>query len=671
MSLKSFHRGYITTSLLVIPLITLVFATALQAQTDDLLEENSFLNMSIAELSDMDVSAVTGATETWFRSPAAVYVITQDDIQRTGHQNIADLLRMVPGVNVAQVSANSWSVGTRGIQGQFTDSMLMLVDGRSVYDPLQYVIRWDTQDMIMDDIQNIEVIRGPGTTLWGSNAVNGVVSLTTKTAEQTQGWLFNSVFGTQLEPIVSLRYGDKINDNTHFRVWSKYANRNSLVHEDGSDAPDDWDMFRAGFRLDVDAPNQLNWSIQGSFFHTDRLGGDSLLPDPTTSFATNYAITDGRISNGYIQATLSQQSNEENKWTIMTSYERSNRSTHDGFESLRDMFEIDYRHRHTINQDMLLIWGGSWRYTSDHTEASSAVAFIPQDKTTNLVTGFLQGSWQFMDDKLALVLGTKLEHNDYTGFEYHPSARLSFTPDINNTFWSSISRAVRTPGRVNSSSQITPFYADTGLLAGGPPSGFIIPIQIGSNGQELSSETLFAYELGYRTHLGNDWTIDWTGYLNRYNNLITTSDTNFGQLTNDLEGEVYGSELSVTWIPSPTLRLEAGYGFSRSFMHGNGESSYENSFPVNQFHLRSYLDIGQDLELNAAMYYVDEVEIQDAESYLRLDLGLTWHVNANLNLSLWGQNLLDNQHSEFFDNDRSMEVSQIPSSVFLRVNMTF
>lgn len=650
------RRAYFQLACLLLMCIT----TTTHAQQENLLQDNDFLNLSIAELADLDVSAVTGTTETWFRSPAAVYVITQDDIQRTGHQNIADLLRMAPGVNVAQVSANNWSVGTRGMQGNFTDSMLMIVDGRSVYDPLQSVIRWDTQDMIMDDIQSIEVIRGPGTTLWGSNAVNGVVSLTTKPAKQTQGWLLNTVMGTQNQPVVSLRYGDKIDDNMHFRIWTKYANRNALVYSDGSDPPDDWDMFRTGFRIDVDAPDQLNWSVQGSFFHTDQLGGETRLPDPTT--ITTNAISDGRITNGYLQATITRQKNEQSKWTVMSSFDRSIRVTHDGFESLRDIFELDYRHRAALNDDLLLIWGASWQYTSDQTEPSIAVAFNPQSKNTNLVTGLLQGSWQIMDDQLTMVLGTKIEHNDYTGFEYHPSARLSYTPDINNTFWTSVSRAVRTPGRVHNSSQITVAYA--------PPFP-LTPLTIGTNGNELGSEKLYAYELGYRTHTGRDWTIDWTGYFNQYSSLITTTKTSKLQLTNNLKGEVFGTEMSVIWVPSPTLRMEAGYGYCRSFMHGDDEGSYEESFPVNQFHLRSYLDIGQNLELNTALYYVDEVQRQDADSYLRLDMGMTWHVNANLNVSLWGQNLLDNQHVEFFDNERSPEVMEVPSSVYVRVNMTF
>lgn len=652
-------------------LVILTMGSLLHAQNESLLQDNEYLNLSIAELSDLDVSAVTGTTETWFRSPAAVYVITPDDIHRTGHQSIAELLRMVPGVNVAQVSSNSWSVGTRGFQGQFTDSMLMMVDGHSVYDPLQSVIRWDSLDMILDDVQSIEVIRGPGTTLWGSNAVNGVVSLTTKSASQTQGWLFNSVIGTHEKPTVSLRYGDALDDNAHFRIWTKYANREALVHADGSDAPDDWDMFHGGFRLDVDAPNDLNWTLQGSFFHTDQLGGDTKLPDPNAHFSSNYAITDGRITNSLLQFTANKQVNEKSKWTFMSSYDRSARSTHDGFESLRDIFEMDYRHRLAVTDDFLLIWGASWQLTSDHTEASSAVTFNPSDKTTNLYTCFLQGSWQLWDDKLALLLGTKLEHNDYTGFELHPSLRLSFTPDHNNTLWTSISRAVRTPGRVNSSSQITPFYADSGLLAGGLPSFIYVPINLGANGNELDSEKLYAYEVGYRTHLFSDWTLDWTAYVNRYQQLITLSQSVIGQLTNDLDGEVYGTELSLTWIPSPTFRMEAGYGYCRSFMHGDSESQFEDSFPNNQFHLRSYLDIGQNIEANAALYYVDNVKKQQAANYLRLDLGMTWHVNGNVDVSLWGQNLLDNQHAEFFDSERSQQVSEIPSSVFVKVNMTF
>jgi iron complex outermembrane receptor protein len=653
----------------VVMTLILVLAMSVNAQPDAA-PDNAFMNLSIEELSSLDVSSVTGVTETWFKSPAAVYVITQDDIQRTGHQSIADLLRMVPGVNVAQISSNNWTVGTRGLQGNFTDSMLMLVDGRSVYDPLQFVIRWDTQDMVLEDIQTIEVIRGPGTTLWGSNAINGVVSLTTKPASQTHGWLFNTVIGDHDQPTVSLRYGDQIQDNMHFRIWSKYANRAAYKHADGSDAPDDWDMFRSGFRFDVDAPDQLSWSVQGSLFHTDQLGGDSNIPDSTTSFATTNIITDSRITSGYLQATINQQSSDQNKWTVMAAYDRTIRSTHDGFESLRDIIDLDYRQRYALDDDLLLIWGASWQYTADHTQASPAVAFTPNDKCTNLFTAFIQSSMQFLDDKLALVIGSKFEHNNYTGFEYHPSARVSWTPDINNNLWASVSRAVRTPGRVNTSSQITPFYADSGILGGGPPSGILIPLNIG-NGQDLESEELIAYEMGYRTHLGPQLLVDWTAYINSYDKLITSSQTNFGQLNNNLAGQIYGTEISIVYNPAPTWRLEAGYGYTRSFLHGDREAEYENSFPKNQFHLRSYLDIGQDIEFNTALYYVDNVNTQQADSYLRLDAGLTWHIKSNVSASFWAQNILDNQHTEFFDNERSAEVTEVPRSFYARINMTF
>ncbi len=649
-------------------ILSLIVTT--HAQHQETQPNNAFMNLSIEELGQLDVTAVTGVTETWFQSPAAVYVITQDDIQRTGHQSIADLLRMVPGVNVAQISSNNWTVGTRGLQGNFTDSMLMLVDGRSVYDPLQFVIRWDTQDMILDDIQNIEVIRGPGTTLWGSNAINGVVSLTTKPASQTQGWLFDTVIGNHEQPTISLRYGDKIEDNMHFRIWSKYANRDAFKHADGNDAPDDWDMFRTGFRFDVDAPDQLHWSMQGSFFHTDQLGGDSNLPDPSTFFASSNVITDGRINSGYLQATITQQRDDENKWSIMAAYDRTTRTTHDGFESLRDIIDLDYRQRYALDDDHLLIWGASWQYTSDHTEKSPAVTFTPQDKCTNLFTAFIQSSMQFFDDKLALVIGSEFEHNNYTGFEYHPSARISWTPDINNNLWASVSRAVRTPGRVNTSSQITPFYVDTGILGGGPPSGILIPLTIG-NGQDLEPEVLLAYEMGYRVHLGQQLLVDWTAYINNYDNLITSSQTDFGQLNNNLQGQIYGTEISIVYNPAPSWRLEAGYGYCRSFLQGDREVEYETSYPANQFHLRSYLDIGSDLEINTALYYVDNANAQQADSYLRLDTGLTWQVKSNLSISLWAQNLLDNQHAEFFDVERSAEASEVPRSIYARINMTF
>lgn len=631
---------------------------------------NQYISFSLEELSNLDITSVTGIEEDWFRSPAAVYVITQEDIQRTGHESIADILRMVPGVNVAQISSSAWIVGTRGIQAHFTDSMLLLVDGRSVYDPKQSVLFWDTQDMILDDIQQIEASRGPGSTLWGSNALNGVVSLTTKSAKDTQGWLFKVKTGTQEKPVVSLRYGDQINDNTHFRVWTKYANHGASKSADGSDAQDNWDMFRTGFRLDVEAPNTLDWTVQGSFYHTDHMGDTIQTPDPTASFSSFLKTSNIRISTGNLQATIQKQTNDNNRWTFRTSLDRTIRSTANGFESQRDILEADYRQRVAINDNSLIIWGTSYKLTADKTESSTALEYIPQDETVHLFSCFVQSTTQYFDDKVSMVLGCKFEHNDYTGFEYHPSARLSWAVNDINTFWASISRPVRNPGRTNTAARITPFFADTGLLGNGPPSGILIPVTVGGN-DDLESETMSSYELGYRSHLGRKFTVDIATYFNKYQQLITNSIANPGELNNHLNGEIYGIETSLVWTPAPTLRLEAGYALNRSTLHGDSDSNHEESYPINQFHFRTYLDIGKDIELNTALYFVDQRQTEEEKSYLKLDLGLTWRLSEKIELSLWGKNLLDSQQVEYYDTNRHVAPYEIPQNFSVSVKMTF
>ena len=630
-------------------------------------EDNQFINLSIEELNNLDVTSVTGVEEQWFRAPAAIYVITQEDIQRTGHQTLADLLRLVPGIDIAQASSNTWSIGARGIKGNYGDSLLMLIDGRSVHDPLQSFIRWDTQDMVLNDIKNIEVIRGPGATLWGSKAVNGVINVTTKSAKDTQGWYFSGITGTHERANFSLRYGDQIGQNTAFRVWSKYTNRSAFKTPDGSDHHDDWDLYTTGFRIDTDAPNNLTWSLQGGVAFSDQLGGLVNQAIPNTHLGFNNIITDGRVQGAYLQTTISQQINDHNKWTILGSYEHNTRSTLSHLGTERNTFDLDYRHRLATSDNQLFVWGAALRISADDTQASATVAFDPQSDLTHDQSFFIQSSTKLFDDKISLVLGSKFEHNDFSGFEYHPSIRMTWLPNQDNTIWAAVSRAVRSPVRSNTDTIITPFYVDPGLLAGGGPVG-AFPVTV-SGTRDLKSEKLISYEMGYRTHLTKDLTLDAAGYFNDYSELISISDQ--FKINNNLGGNVFGCELNAVWTPAPSLRVEAGYSYARSFLQGDLSELLETGYPENHFHLRTYLDIGNSLEWNGALYFVDENKTYNADAYVRLDTGLTWRIDSHASLSLWGKNLLDNQHSELYDPTQKNVAAEVPRSFMLQLKMTF
>ena len=623
---------------------------------------NEYLNLSIEELSTLDVTSVTGVEEQWFRSPAAVYVITQEDIDRTGHQSLAELLRIVPGIDISQPSSNNWTIGTRGVTGNYTDSLLMLIDGRPVQDPLQAFIRWDTLDLILKDISNIEVIRGAGSTLWGSAAVNGVINVTTKSARKTQGWQYIAATGSHEKVRMSLRYGDQIDDSTYFRVWGKYTNRDAFKKTDGSDHYDDWDLFTTGFRIDSDGEQDYSWSVQGGISFSDQLGSSMRLAIPGEHRKTTNLVSDTRVETGYLQATLKKQINENNKWSVLGAFEHNNRRNVSGLLTKRNTYTADYRHRYSINDEQLFVWGAGLRINTDDTENSDVEIYDPQSELTYDANCFIQSSTNLFHDDVRLIIGSKFEHNRYVGFEYQPSLRLTWTPNTKNTLWTAISRAVRPPSRSTADSSYIPSYVTV--------SGFNFPI-ISSGSRDLKSEELISYELGYRTHLTHDLTLDVASFYNRYENILTQSEEAPFSLNNSITGNVIGGEINVVWTPAPSLRTEAGYSFAKTKASGDYEYIAENSYPQHHFHLRSYLDIGENLELNGALYYVSDKDALHADKYLRLDTGLTWKINPTTSISLWGQNLLDTQHSESYDDARDYYPTEIPRSFYIQLNMKF
>ncbi len=630
--------------------------------------ENAFLNLSIEELGQLDVTSATGVEEQWFRAPAAIYVITPEDIQRTGHQTLPELLRLVPGLDVAHATSNQWSIGARGIKGNYGDSLLMLIDGRSLYDPLLGYIRWNTQDLVLNDIKNIEVIRGPGATLWGSKAVNGVINVTTKSARDTQGWYLSGIGGNKQRANISARYGGQIDDNTYFKIWTKYANHGPSKKINGQDHYDDWDYYSSGFRIDTEAPDNLTWALHGGFGFSDQLGGMSTEPAPNTHFGVNSIIGDNQSLNYFLHATLKKQVSDQNKWNASASYQHSTEKIRTDLKLLRDTFDLDYRHRYATSDTQLFVWGASARMSTDHTYQSTYAEYIPDEELTYNFSSFLQSSTTFFDDHVSVILGSKFEYNNYSGFEIQPSIRATWTPDSNNTIWGAVSRAVRTPSRSSVDARSTAFFVDPSLLLGGPPSGFYLPAVIAANG-DVESEKLVSYELGYRSRLPGNLTLDLATYFNHYTDLVSISNT--FDINNNLAGEVFGGEINLVWTPAPTLRVEAGYSYAKTSMHGDLSDEVQASYPENHFHLRSYLDINQDLECNAALYYTGENRTFSADPYLRLDIGMTWRLNANTSLSLWGQNLLDNQHPELIDVFQMPEPTEVPRSLYLQLNMTF
>jgi iron complex outermembrane recepter protein len=627
-------------------LSTLALASLCAAAEDDDLELAELSKMSLEELMSTRVTSVAGVEEGWFQTPASMYVITNEDVRRTGHRTLADALRVAPGVFVGQVNSHAWTVGTRGFNGGLANKTLVLIDGRRVYDPLFSGTYWDVQDVLLEDLDRIEIIRGPGPTLWGSNAVNGVFNIMTKSARDTQGLYVGAGGGTHERGFGEARYGGQIGENQWYRVYGKYLERDELEMRGPTDGHDDWNQIRGGFRYDLDNKEDGFLTVQGDIYNSPRLGESVRVPVPDATAVFEQNTSDARTEGGNLLVRFGQEA-KDNGWRVQAYYDRAVRVVSAGFQVERDSGEIDFRHHFRLGERNELIWGLTAYSTYGQTEAGPTFILDPEGRAFTTLSAFVQDTFTIVEDRLFAMVGSKFEHNSFTGFEVQPSGRLWWTPSDRHTLWGAISRAVRVPSRTEEDALLVFLVGDPGVLAGGAPTGVFLPFGV-SGSNDVDSEELIAYEAGYRVKPIKNVTADLSLFFNDYDRLLLVPPAVIGTtFNNDGFGESYGGELSVTWRVADNWRLEAGYSYTRVEIHGPVLEFDEGNTPRHQAQLRSYLDVTKEFEFNAALYYVDTVPTPDADAYLRLDLGVTWHVTENFDLTVWGQNLTDKHHQEF------------------------
>jgi iron complex outermembrane recepter protein len=640
-------------------------------ETPELAEEgNIYASMNLEDLMLIEVTSVTGTSNSWFTTPAALDVITSEDIRRSGHLSIPEALRLAPGLHVARTGSSMWGISSRGFSSQFANKLQVLMDGRRLYDPLFSGVYWDVQDYVLADIDRIEVIRGPGATLWGANAVNGVINITTKTAAETQGLYLNGGAGTFDQGFGEVRYGGQINEDAHFRVYGKYRNLDGFADLSGGDREDDWDMWQSGFRADFGDADDTMLTIQGDAYVAPRLGEQTFLPVPTGHLARVLITDQGRASGGNLLARLQRTISDRQRWTLQAYYDRADRTGPRDLEYTRDSFDIDFRHDVKLGERHELLWGVNFRHDSDHIVNGLApeVVILPDERTFDTFSAFVQDTITLAPDRLFAMIGSKFEDNDFTGFEWQPSARMWWTPDDQQTLWAAVSRPVRTPSRVEEDISLVLDYADPGLLTGGPPAGFLIPLTLNGN-PDVDSERLMAYEAGYRRRLTDTLTVDVAVFYNDYDDLIGGSTALL--FDNVDEALVKGIELAATWQVADNWRLRGSYTMldMDSSMTEPGSGGTADT-PRHQFQVHSELDITQNIEFNAALYYVDDLPAGGAGDYARLDLGVTWRPQHNVALSVWGQNLLDPQHPESNSN-WLVPAGQVERTVYMQASIEF
>lgn len=634
--------------------------------------------LSLEQLMDIPVTSVSKKPSRLSESPAAITVLTQEDMRRIGATTIPEALRVVPGMNVARINANEWAVSSRGFNSQYANKLLVLVDGRSAYTPTFAGVYWHSLDLMLEDLDRIEVIRGPGGALWGANAVNGVINITSKSARDTQGLLVNTAFGTDLQPLSNLRYGGQLGTNLYFRLHGQLLNHDSFEMTDGSDAGDDWTSGRGGLRLDWHPTDRDQLTLDASF-SLSRIGQQYLEPTliPVAGMEVHEEENDNR--SGHVLGRWERAVSEDSGVSFQFYWDHFDH-TFTGAREVRDTFDIEGQHHFPLGTRQTLMWGVGYRYAPARHESTEASRWLTAASHDQLAGLFLQDEITLVEDRLKLTLGTKLEHNDYTGFELQPSGRLLWTPHERHTLWGSVSRAVRTPSRFEKS-----LISDQ--VAFQPPASPPVLISV-LPAEEIEAEELLAFELGYRVEVGRQLTFDVAGFWNHYDHLITyspgapefTSDPAPPHLLVPLQGrfansgETYGVEIGAQWQPFEAWRIAAGYSWLH--LRLNPEQAPENESPQHQVQLRSSLNLTRDLALHGAAYYVDEVTVglangsAEIPAYVRVDAGLTWRPKPWVEFSIWGQNLFDDAHTEF-PSYHAAGITEIPRSVYGKLSLRF
>ena len=638
----------------------------------------SLADLTIEQLMNESVTSVSKKETKLSESPAAISVITADDIARLGITSIPEALRLAPGMDVARVDASHWAISSRGFNVEYANKLLVLMDGRSLYTPSFGGVLWGSQDMMLEDMERIEVIRGPGATLWGANAVNGVVNITSKNSKDTQGLLIATAAGTEEQPGISVRYGGELSPDLHYRVYLKYFNRDGLVDPAGNGAHDGWDSVRGGFRTDWTPTSEDLVTLQGDFYSV-RGAENFTSPLLRAPFSQNQNIE-----------TLSTGGNVLGRWTrtFSDTSRLSLQAYFDYFSSegavvteSRDTADVQLEYRFALGSRNDVVWGLGYRFTTDEFSRSQTVVFDPLARDLNLYTAFVQDEITLVPKRLRLTLGSKFEHNDYTGWEIQPSARLLWTPAEHQSVWVAASHAVSTPSQIYREGRVS-----TGAFQPSPDSPVFETAVIGNS--NVISETLDAYELGYRIEPASNLSFDLATFYNVYHNVIGTivgaprfeTDPQPHMLlpvdwANNMSGESYGAELSMQWKPAECWRLIASYGWLH--MHLRPDNTDSLASPQQQATLRSYLSLPWNLELNGLAAFVDKVVPRNNSfgttpipAYIRADIGLVWHASKTLDIGVWGHNLLDNHHPESASQTTNV-ITEMPRSVMAKVTWRF
>ena len=579
--------------------------------------------LSLEELVNVTITSVSGRDERLGDAAASVYVITADDIRRSGATTLPEALRLAPNLQVARIDTGQYAISARGFNNAIGNKLLVLIDGRTIYTSFFSGVLWDQQDIFLPEIERIEVISGPGGTLWGTNAVNGVINVVTRPAAQSQGAMAVGSIGND-EKNAGVRYGFALGQSGHVRIFAK---RSLLQHSDsesGVAQADGWNRTAAGFRADWSNATDA-FTLQG-----DASDGQS----DHRGFFGAFEVGPLKVAEADLLGRWTRQLAGGSDLRVQAYYDHFTREDALLYRPREDVLDIGFQHGVPIGPHRLL-WGGGYRRTQDDLQPGLFFGFVPEKQTLNWANLFAQGEIK-LDERLGLTLGSRLEHNPFTGFEVLPSARLAWKVSASDLLWTAASRAVRAPARLDRDIVLPP--VPPYIIAGGP---------------DFVSEVANVFELGYRGQPSRDLTLSITGFYQQWDRLRSGQVPPNAHVQNMIDGNTSGIEAWGAWQALPAWRLSAGL----TTLHKDLRLKPGSTDPVGpknlgndpdyQWMLRSAIDLAARQELDIMIRRVAALPDPQVPAYTALDARYGWHVGRGVELSLVGRNLLDKSHPEF------------------------
>jgi iron complex outermembrane receptor protein len=637
-------------------LLSVLLATSATAETgSDNNDSRNLADLSIRELMEESVTSVARKEQRFADAPAAIYVLTAEDIRRAGHPSIPEALRMVPGLSVARLDSHTWIITARGFAAQWAGKLLVLMDGRTVYDPFHSGVGWSVQDTPLEDVDRIEVIRGPGASVWGANAVNGVINIITKKAQDTQGGLATLNGGTQQRG-GAIRYGGQAG-SAYYRAYLKYDDYSNLASLDGYAAVDGWRMWRGGFRVDGELAGRNVFTLQGDLY-----GGQQNRMHVLTSLTPPYSgalVSEDAVSGGNILGRWTHSVDEHSNWSLQAYYDRTV-NPDPALDIKRNTADVEFQHQLELGSRQALVYGTGYRLTCATYGVSFWASYPRRNDCDSLASAFVQDDVALLRHELVASLGSKFERNDFTGFEFQPSVRLLWTPNRKQSVWASLSRAVRTPNRWE-----TALRLNTSVTATGGPGATGLVLNSTLPNDALDSERVLAREIGWRFQTSRRIYFDVAAFANSYEGLVVSERfatvletdpapahlTSMKRRGNLMGGDTFGIELAPSWQVADWWRLSGAYTWLqmnlRSAAVGQTGQTKEGDSPGQQLQVRSFMQWRPNFSFAAELYYVDSLSNQGVPSYLRLDMRFAWCPTDNVDASIGGTNLLDERHAEF------------------------